>query len=840
MIITCKKEIPVRWIIFAILPWASFGYTWSTVGVAFLFSLKKFVDNPAGLTFILSLPTCISVITGPCASFLSDRIWTRFGRRKPFIIASWIGIATSLTLMPLMPSFWTLVAAYMFYYLSTDLNALIEPLKQEIVPPHERGRATGAMQWCTNLAGIAFYFIALGRFDDVRFMAGVPIVGETVIYWSAALLLTVMLMLIMLGIKEVDQKSPLRGQKFSLRNIFGGILDLELRPVYLLVFATASLNAGLGPLSNLLVTDQWGYTKQDMGVMVAIGGVLNIVVLGFLMVIADKLNRLKAYRNLICCSIALSACYFCYVTFILPDQRPSLVEIITFGEVSAIVGMLTNIVYIPLAYDYIRRGKMGTYVAGSIVVNRLTTLTTLNGVGLFIWGYALLFEPAAGEMARVVLQQDCNRTEMRTVLRASEWMNPATGATAEATQVDAETWQANGLVNESGRSWELRLRDRDSEKLAKHKDELEREKSFLITELKLLGDKADAHDRKGRAAAAAESRGKVGECKVRVEKLDSEITSIQETLKSRAGQFEKQVVQVLGSRLMADGGQVLGATGRQAVLIEWPVNVRPDIYALEQMLGGLRQSHAEVIDLRPMKIANDGYAVVLSAVLAQGVAPEALVRTLQVAIERESARYQPGLFATGSQPLRLDRQPALSLELLVVEEPLDTYVSPIHRLVNVVLGWFDAVPKPDRRLSAVARSLCTPSGINHVRILAKPGERKISVMAVLPPNAPQSAAVDDAVGRALRAGLGQAAGAVLLPQARAFYDRVEVNASAQRITVARPVLASAYAPLKYNYMCGYLWMMMLGSVSLVITLIFTRWQSLGLVHKRGVEEAQAS
>ncbi|MDD5348702.1 MAG: MFS transporter [Chthoniobacteraceae bacterium] len=312
MIITCKKEVPFRWIAFAILPWASFSFNYGVVGVAFLFSLKKFIENPAGLTFILSLPSFISLVLGPVTSFLSDRIWTRFGRRKPFIITSLTGIASCMMLMPLMPNFWTLLAVFLLLNVFTDLNAPMEPLKQEIIPPHERGRATGAMSWCNNLATMTFYFIALGRFDDVRYMAGMPIFGETVIYWSAGLLLAVMVALIMLGIKEIDQKSALVGQRLSLGNFFGGLLDRELWPVYLLVVGSACLNfyAGLGPLSNLLYTDQWGYTKQDMGINVAIGGVINLFIIGFLTVIADRLNRMRAYQTLICLSLAGNAMYY--------------------------------------------------------------------------------------------------------------------------------------------------------------------------------------------------------------------------------------------------------------------------------------------------------------------------------------------------------------------------------------------------------------------------------------------------------------------------------------------------------------------------------------------------
>src|SRR5258708_13976795 len=109
MIVTCKKEIPTRWIFFAVLPWAATTFNDRIVIVAFLFSLKKFVENPAGLTFVLSLPNFIAMVVAPLASFLSDRIWTRFGRRKPFVLTSWAGATLPLVLMPLMPNSWSLL-----------------------------------------------------------------------------------------------------------------------------------------------------------------------------------------------------------------------------------------------------------------------------------------------------------------------------------------------------------------------------------------------------------------------------------------------------------------------------------------------------------------------------------------------------------------------------------------------------------------------------------------------------------------------------------------------------------------------------------------------------------
>ena len=103
-----------------------------------------------------------------------------------------------------------------------------------------------------------------------------------------------------------------------------------------------------------------------------------------------------------------------------------------------------------------------------------------------------------------------------------------------------------------------------------------------------------------------------------------------------------------------------------------------------------------------------------------------------------------------------------------------------------------------------------------------------------------AAAVDDAVGRRLQPLLGASGPAPILQQARAFYDRVINACATQHLTVARPFVAVSYVPIKYDYMCGYIWMFFLGLIGLGITFAFGRRERRGLVRKRGVEEARAS
>ncbi len=837
MIVTCKQEIPKRWVIFAILPWASFTFNSAVVGTAFLFSLKKFIENPAGLTFIMSIPGILAMAVSPVASFLSDRIWTRFGRRKPFIIVSWTGMLTAMILMPLMPNFWLLLAAYILYHFSSDLNSPMEPLKQEIIPPKDRVWATGAMAWCSNLATMTFYFVMLGRFDDVSYLAGLKLDGEWVIYWSAGLLLALLLLLIILGIKETDPKSSLRGQKLTLRNFVGGLLDRELWPVYLLVFGNACLNfyAGLGALSNLLYTDQWGYTKQEMGVNVAIGGIANLFIIGLLTAFASKLNRMKAYQTTLCLSLLGNVLYYCYVEFVLPDKRPTLFEIIVFGETLSVLAILTGLLYVPLVYDYVRRNRMGTYAAGASIVGLAARLITLNGVGLFVTFYASVFQPPAGEMTRVVLNNPATKSEFVSFLQQASWPVVDSADPISASNLAADVWQANGMIAQTGRTWEIRHGSKASETLEKKKTSLEAERSALLSREAMAREmEADRLRKQGQDPAAAQPRHSI---QPRIEELSREIDTLDATLEARAESFRKQVSTVLGGRLMTDGDQLLEARMGQALVAEYAISSRPASRAIEEELDALRRENPAIIDMRPVKMAN-GYGLAVSALMPDGESRAEVQQRLQTSVDRLGVTRKNSLIAAGSAPASIRIQPAVTLDLQVVEDPVDTYVSPVSRILHAMLAPFGHELNPSRRLIATGSSLRDPAQTNHVRAVPGPVERSISVTAVLEPRASEAPPGAGPKNK-LEEKLSRAAGDQS-PEVLALYDRIEKSAAAQRITIAHPVLTSGYARMRYDYMSGYLWMFLMGTIGIALTLVFGRLEALGVIRKRGVEEALAS
>jgi len=806
MIITCKKKIPMRWVAFAVMPWAAFTMKDRAITVAFLFSLKKFIENPAGLSFVMSLSSFIAIVVAPITSFTSDRIWTRYGRRKPFLIVAWLGMAASLMAMPFVPNLVLLIAAYFFFYFSQALNAPMEPLKQEIIPPAERGRATGLMTWFSNIATITFYFVMLGRFDDVTFMWGFTLTGEAVIYWSAGLFLLTVLVLIVLGIKEIDQHSPLRGEKISLRTIAGGLLDRELWPVYLLVVGFAFLNfhSGIGTLTNLLYTDQWGYTKQEMGVNVAIGGLINVFLIGILTLFADRLPRMRAYQTFIWLILIGNFLFYAYVEFVLPDKRPTLIEIIVFGELLSVISILTGVVYFPLIYDYVRRNKMGTFAAGEQIVRRLTVFFTANTVGIFVWVYAAFFQPPAGPMTRVVLREAATVQQVQASVQA-------------AGEFSVRPWNADNSPADIGRAWEIRRGDKAGEKLSDERTALERERAKLSSD----------------TAAAARNKPRLAEINARVATIDR-------ALERDATALRDTVLQALGDQPMPDGAQILAAAHRGAVLAEIATPARLDGGNLELLAARLRRDNPAVIDLRPAR-RTSGYGLVVSAFPADGQDEEQLARTLFGALS-DAAQAQLSAkesAAAGFSLVGWRRAEALELTLQVIETPVVTYVSPIMRGVNAVWGVFAEVPQPTRRLDAIARSLQTDRPQAHVRVTGATEEKTLSVVSLLAPAEAPPATPDDAIGRRLRV-LLPAADHAALAAAQAFYARVETAAAAQRITVARPVLAHGYAPLRYDYMSGYLWMFLMSIIGISLTVVFKRLEDKGVVRKRGVEEAQAS
>jgi MFS family permease len=417
MIETQHKQAPWRWVGLVIAPWFVTMYAEFLSGAALTYSLKKYIDNPGWISTINSLNTWFNIVVGMGALYISDRVWTRFGRRRPFLIFSWLPIALLLLLLPLMANFLTLLTIVVLWQAINDIGATMETLQQEVIPPHQRGRAGGMFQICVQLAVLFNATVMIGRFDDVEYIGTVAISGEQVVFWFAALGLILIALFNLLFVKEHKtvwvepsrqafrqefaglEQRPLLVRPFAflfryfhgfVRDVFG---EKELWPIYLLTFSMMLFTFGLGAIQPLLYTEQWGYSKQEMGTNIFIGGVVNIALMAVIGFFADKLDRIKMFIFGSASTLLLNTAYWVVVQFFIPGQRPELWQIIVMGEIIAVFSLISGAVGQPLVYDYIPRAKLGTATAGRSFIRSMTKLFAINGIGWFVVLYSKLFMP---------------------------------------------------------------------------------------------------------------------------------------------------------------------------------------------------------------------------------------------------------------------------------------------------------------------------------------------------------------------------------------------------------------------------------------------------------------
>src|SRR5258707_4465185 len=67
------------------------------------------------------------LIVQPIIGAMSDRTWTRLGRRRPYFLVGAILASVALFFMPDAPALW--VAAAMLWVLDTSINVSMEPFR---------------------------------------------------------------------------------------------------------------------------------------------------------------------------------------------------------------------------------------------------------------------------------------------------------------------------------------------------------------------------------------------------------------------------------------------------------------------------------------------------------------------------------------------------------------------------------------------------------------------------------------------------------------------------------------------------------------------------------------
>ena len=191
--------------------------------------------DPHDLSYFWILPPLMGMLVQPIVGSLSDKTWTRFGRRIPYLF---IGATLAVIVMCLLPnagSFGMTVSMALIFglvalmLLDTSLNMAMQPFKMmvgDMVNEKQKGKAYSIQSFLCNAGSVAgFIFPFLFTWLGVKNVAPKGVVPDSVIwsfYVGAAILIVCVIYTTMKvrewAPKEYNEYNPAPSEKEDKAN----------------------------------------------------------------------------------------------------------------------------------------------------------------------------------------------------------------------------------------------------------------------------------------------------------------------------------------------------------------------------------------------------------------------------------------------------------------------------------------------------------------------------------------------------------------------------------------------------------------------------------------------
>lgn len=174
--------------------------------------------DPHNLSYFWILPPLMGMIVQPIVGSMSDRTWTRWGRRKPYLFAGALVAVLVMILLPNAGSLGLTVHAamsfglFMLMLLDTSINMAMQPFKMmvgDMVNDRQKSKAYSIQSFLCNTGSlIGFLFPFALTWLGVRNVAVDGVVPDSVIYsfYIGAAILILCVLYTSLKVKEMDPK----------------------------------------------------------------------------------------------------------------------------------------------------------------------------------------------------------------------------------------------------------------------------------------------------------------------------------------------------------------------------------------------------------------------------------------------------------------------------------------------------------------------------------------------------------------------------------------------------------------------------------------------------------
>ncbi|MBN2130062.1 MAG: hypothetical protein JW741_11225 [Sedimentisphaerales bacterium] len=394
---TGQKRLHWGWLLLLSVSVAAFAFVEKCSGTALTFTLKKYISNPTWILFLGSINSLFAILIAPWSAYKSDHIQTFLGRRKTLIVAGFILLAVSLVLIPAASSLVLLIGLIVVYQFAVDLGYTgpWRPLYFDIVPKAQRGRGMVINRYASIAARFVFMFFLIGRFDEeigakkassaLSASRWATWTGEQVIYVSAAVLVLLSLGIILAFVREtksVGEAKPRIGLLDYSRQMF---LVRQNRLLCILVVSSVLMSTQLMNLRPLLITEQFGYSKQMFGNMHGTTMLINTtLVLPVLVVVIDRIDKFKLFAGGILLSTLHPIVFWTYVKFFAPGQIPSAAAIVAFNVADSIFDRTALLALWPFLFDIVDPARKGFMNSGFLIVAGCVKFVNTNLMGLWV------------------------------------------------------------------------------------------------------------------------------------------------------------------------------------------------------------------------------------------------------------------------------------------------------------------------------------------------------------------------------------------------------------------------------------------------------------------------
>lgn len=149
--------------------------------------------------WVMNLDNILAITLIPLVGFWSDHLWTRIGRRMPFIISTLPAGAVLFALVPWIPLWFgssatsLVVFILVLFLMNVCLGISRSPiiaLMPDLVPPEERSPANGVINFMGGFGSLLVYFV-IGKISTTNRPLGFAIAGASVLVAAVIMFLSI-------------------------------------------------------------------------------------------------------------------------------------------------------------------------------------------------------------------------------------------------------------------------------------------------------------------------------------------------------------------------------------------------------------------------------------------------------------------------------------------------------------------------------------------------------------------------------------------------------------------------------------------------------------------------